>query len=312
MNRAVRFSALIVLGIAMLLASACQPTPTGDPSQNTQTGDNPGASAEPTIDFETLDEQSGPTAIPLPATIEWNRAPSAIIFRAEISGGTDDTPENAYIRNEVPPCTVYGDNRVVWTITNQNTDDSVVFDVVPDEAVRDFIIRLIAVHNFYGYRNSLATPEAQTVDTAETTTDEVFIETPVVERLSLTINNETYVTDSFSGWDYTYFREVMEACRRISTTPIAFQPQGAWVTVRDMGYNPNRPSLFWDSDITGLRLAEMAGSEPRWMTGELVLTLWEAIRSSGIDILFQDGSSEYLVTVEVPNITRSSPPPPSS
>ncbi len=322
MNRAVRsgtLSALLLLGIAILLLSACQPAATDqqtpaadDPAGNMQTSDDPNTTEDPASDFNTadpLDEDAEPTPIPLPATIDWNRDPSAIIFRAEITADeTGDTLESAYIRNEVPLCTIYGDNRVVWTITNIHTDDSVVFDVMPDEEIRAFIIRLIVVHNFHGYPNSLTLDP----DAADEIINDIDAQTPIVERLTLTINGETYITDSFSGWDYTYFRDVMEACRSISSSPIAYQPQGAWVTVRDMGYDPRRPTTYWDGDLNGLHLADLANGEPRWMTGEVLVLLWEAIRSGGIDYMLQENGTDYLVTVEVPNITRSSPPPPTS
>jgi hypothetical protein len=302
MKCVVRPLLLTLLGLSLLI-SACQSTQPTDAGTQSNSGNDTSTLAAQTGDVSSSEAAfSGePTAIPIPETIEWSRDPSAIIFRAEItSGAAGDTPETAYIRNEVPPCTIYGDNRVVWTTTTIRTDDGVVFDVLPDEAIRDFILRLILAHNFYGYPNSI-----------QTTPDDNG-EIPVVERLMLTINGETYVTDSFSGWDYTYFREIMEDCRSLSETPVAFEPQGAWVTVRDMGYNPSRPNLYWDAEANGLQLVDLAMGNPQWMTGAPLNLLWQTIRSGGIDILLQENGTDYLVTVEVPNITRNAPPAPSS
>jgi hypothetical protein len=296
---------LLLLAIfALILITACQPS---QPTQTTPGNSDPAlttdesGNGQSTASADITSESMGPTTIPIPETIEWSRDPSAIVFRAEISSGSaGDTPETAYIRNEVPPCTIYGDNRVVWTTTNIRTDDGVVFDVLPDETIRDFILRLLTEYNLYGYTSSPQTPDASG-------------EAPVVERLTLTINNETYVTDSFSGWDFNYFSDVLQDCRTLSSAPIAFEPQGAWVTVRNMGYNPSRPTLYWDAEANGLQLSELsASSSPQWMTGEPVNQLWELIRTGGIDILLQEEGSDYLVTVEVPNITRNAPPAPSS
>jgi hypothetical protein len=228
--------------------------------------------------------------------IQWDRSPNTVVFRAEVAGGDMETA--FYARNDVPYCTIYGDNRVVWTTTTIRSDDGVVFDLVSDEAIRIFVDWLINEKRIYDYKTGvdlLVPTEAR----------------PVFERLTLYVNDQIHQTDSFGGWDFAFFQEVMEACRSISTTPIAFEPEGAWVSAQEIDYNPDRSSILWDGSAAGLKFAELASSgERRWLTGQNVKVLWDRLRSGGADLQFTDESATYLVAVEVPNITRSSPPAP--
>jgi len=227
-------------------------------------------------------------------TIQWDRTPSTVVFRAEITGGGNDI----YTRNEIPPCTIYGDNRVVWTTTTLRNDDGVVYDVVSDEAIRVFIDRLIHVYKIYDYSTGADLLAPSTVE-------------PVAERLTMFINGNVHQTDSFAGWEYSYFSQILQECQNISTTPVTYQPDGAWVSAQRIPYDPNHPSILWDGAAADLKLGELADAgKPRWVTGRNILVLWDRLRHGGIDLQFQDGDQTFWVAVEVPNITRSSPPAP--
>jgi hypothetical protein len=228
--------------------------------------------------------------------IQWERNPNTVVFRAEVAGGDTDTA--FYARNDVPYCTIYGDNRVVWTTTAARSDDGVVFDIVSDEAIRIFVDRLINELQIYEYDTMvdlLPTSEAQ----------------PVFERLTLFVNGRVHQTDSFAGWDFAFFQELLNACRNISTAPIAFVPEQAWVSAQRVDYDPDRPSVLWDGSAAELRLAELAESgERRWVTGQNAAALWDQIRAGGTDLQFTENSETFQVAVEIPNLTRSSPPAP--
>lgn len=267
-----RFSLLTCL---LILFTACQPTT---------------STVEPS---GVIGEVTRPELV---EAIQWERSPTTVVFRAEVAGGDTDTA--FYARNDVPYCTIYGDNRVVWTTTTVRSDDGVVFDIVSDEAIRIFVDSLINEKQFYEYETG-----ADLLLPSETK--------PVFERLTLFLNGRLHQTDSFGGWDFAYFQEVLEACRNISTAPVAFAPEGAWVSAQRIDYNPDRPSLLWDGSAAGLRLAELAqNGERRWITGQNAAVLWDRIRGGGADIQFTDEGETFLVAVEIPNITRSSPPAP--
>ena len=101
-----RFTLLVLLIAAMIALTACgggeeSPDPANDGGGDT-----------------TTDTQS---------VVQWPRDPQHIIFRAEIIGG--DGSDALYDLNTVPPCTIYGDGRIVWTVPNQSGFEDVRFDL---------------------------------------------------------------------------------------------------------------------------------------------------------------------------------------
>ncbi|HEX2619584.1 MAG TPA: hypothetical protein VHL11_05535 [Phototrophicaceae bacterium] len=264
----------LFLGLA-----ACQttpPTPTEPPPVPTPIGE--------VTHPELIDE------------IQWDRSPSTVVFRADVTGGTID--DEFYSRNDIPYCTIYGDNRVVWTTTTIRTDDGVVFDIVSDEQIRLFVDRLTNFYNIYNYKTGADLLVPSDVE-------------PVVERLTLFVNGNLHQTDSLGGWEYTYFRQILEDCQNISTTPVTFAPDGAWVSAKKVDYDPSHPSITWDGEAADLKLSDLAASgERKWITGRNITVLWDRLRNNGPDIQFEEGDSTFLAALEVPNITRSSPPAP--
>jgi hypothetical protein len=261
--------------ILVILLAACQP----------QTQDN--SSIPPTVPVQSQD---------IPITIDWDRSPSTVVFRAEIAGG--NLGQDFTARNDIPFCTVYGDNRVVWTTSNVSINDVVVYDIVSDEAIQLFIAKLLDVHQLYDFNTGVDLIGPSEVE-------------PVYERLTLYINANLHQTDSFGGWEHDYFQRIVDECNTISLTPVLFEPEGAWLSVQRVDYDPNRTSVIWDSEIAGLNLGEVADSgKPLWITGRNMLYLWERIHTGGWDVQFEEGTSSYQVVLEVPNVTRSSPPAP--
>jgi hypothetical protein len=276
----------VLLLVAVLFSAACQPG-----------SDTPVNNADSSA---VIGEVTRPELV---EAIQWERGANTILFRAQVAGG--ETGSAFYTRNDIPYCTIYGDNRVVWTTTTNSTDDGVVYDLVSDEAIRIFVDWLMNEKKIYDYQTGvdlLPTPEGGTEGTPVQ---------PVYEQLTLFVNGTLHQTDSFGGWDFAYFREVIDACRTISLTPIQFAPDGMWVSAQKIDYNPDRAGILWDSTATSLRLSEVASSgERRWITGANVPLLWEALRRGGPDVQFTDGSETFLVAAEVPNVTRLSPPAP--
>lgn len=271
-----RLLRLLMLVILILPFAACQPTssePTPLPGPPTPIG-----------------EVTRPDLVD---AIQWDRSPSTIVFRAEFTGG--GLEDEFYTRNDIPYCTIYGDNRIVWTTTNMRIDDGVVFDVVSDEKIRLFVDRLINFYLIYDYKTGADLLIPSEVE-------------PVVERLTLFVNGNLHQTDSFGGWDYTYFRQILEECRNISTTPVTFAPESAWVSAQKVDYDPTRPGILWDGSAAELKLSEL--TERKWLTGRNVAVLWDRIRSGGPDMQFDDNGETFMVAVEVPNITRLAPPAP--
>ncbi|MBC6936361.1 MAG: hypothetical protein DWB42_11040 [Chloroflexi bacterium] len=240
---------------------------------------------------------SGQTDAPAAnSPIDWDRSPGTVVFRADVEGGT---PEDAFLaRSEIPPCTVYGDNRVVWTNEIGPFETQVLWDKVGDEAIRNFVTILTINRQIYSYKAGSALEPAGPT-------------TPVVETLTLFVNGLQHKTDAFAGWDLDYYRQITDACRQISVAPVLYEPTAAWVSALAVPYDPNAPVVAWDGAANNLSLAELAaGGERKWLTDRNVPVLWNILRTSPPRIQFLEGEERYYVALEVPNVTRSSPPAP--
>lgn len=273
MKRMTAWRALISCGFILLTLAACQPNA-------------PAATATP------IGEVTRPELVGL---IDWVRTPSTVVFRAEVVGGEQE--QRFSNRNDIPACTVYGDNRVVWTTTAQRTDDGVAYDIVADEVIRTFVEELALTDQFFRYEAGL-----DALPTAEVP--------PVVERITLFINDQLHTADSFGNWPIGFFQQVMGKCRALSVAPIEFVPEAGWADAQPIDYSPNAPSTVWDADATGLNLAELAAGEPRWITGAAARAVWAELRRGGMDFRFDQDGQHYHVVLEVPNVTRLSPPAP--
>jgi hypothetical protein len=226
--------------------------------------------------------------------IEWDRKPGSIVFRADVEGGQDDFTR----RNEIPDCTLYGDNTVVWRNELSTVDTQALFDRVTDDDVRGFITFLTINQEFYKYEGKadLEPPSAVT---------------PAVETLTLTVNNTTRKTDGYSGWDREYYERILRQCKALGSRPALFVPSAAWVSAKEVPYNTTVPSMLWDGDAAGLKLADLAASgQRRWLTDRNVKILWNIIRSAPLNTQFSEGDKQYEVAIEVPNISRDVPPAP--
>ncbi|NWG15840.1 MAG: hypothetical protein HXY41_04325 [Chloroflexi bacterium] len=230
--------------------------------------------------------------------IDWDRSPSTVVFRADVEGGT---PEDAFLaRSEIPPCTVYGDNRVVWTNEIGPFETQVLWDKVSDDAIRNFVLILTLNRQIYSYSAGRSLEPASSSE-------------PVVETLTLFVNGLQHKTDAFGGWDVDYYRQIVDACRQISVAPVLYVPTAAWVSAQAVPYDSDAPLVAWDSAANGLSLFELAaGTERKWLTDRNVPVLWNIIRTSPPRIQFLEGEQRYHVAVEVPNVTRESPPAPQS
>ena len=230
-----------------------------------------------------------------PAIIVWDHSPNAILFRADVLGGEDDFGA----LDDIPQCTIFGDNRVVWINELGGFHFEVLYDAVTDTELREFVRYLTVDEGIYTFDWSI---------------DALFgvaTAAPVFQTVDLTINGVAHRTDSFSGWDAQLFIRVLTLCKRLGDAPILYQPAGGWVTVRSAPFNPQAPISLWDSGRMGFNLASVNGTAPRWVTGEAVLSLWTARRTLPTSLLYtEDYSTYYALALQLPGITRDAPAAP--
>lgn len=227
-----------------------------------------------------------------PGLINWDRNPSSIVFQADVVGG----PQDITRMSEVPICTIYGDNRVVWVNELDAFHVEILYDFVDDVVIGDFIAYLTVQERIYTYDAHAAEQTSGGVE-------------PVVETVTIIVNEQMHTADAFSGWDSEWFSRVARACKGISQSPILFEPSGAWLTAQTADYNISVPTVNWDGQ--SLILADVATSgQPQWIDGAEMLTVWNYLNTLPSNLLFLQNNVFYQIALQVPGISRTSPPPP--
>lgn len=232
--------------------------------------------------------------------VNWVRDPYTAVFRAEVVGGQSSDTE--FIRlNDVPPCTIYGDGRVVWTEESPTGGvPKVLFDFLSDEQITTFILGLTVEGRFLTYNEEYLNQLPST-------------DTPVYEKMTVAVNDVTHVSDAFAAWPEDYYEKFLTQCRQLGKTPRIFEPEGAWLSAQTIEYNPTLPSIFWEAEAAGLSLNQVfASGEKRWIEGQNVRILWKALRDNGLNTQITEGNLDYMILLQVPGVTVEAPPAPAA
>lgn len=231
--------------------------------------------------------------------IQWERDPGYVVFRASVEGGPRDERSQFVERNEIPVCSIYGDNRIVWLNDTGEGREQVLFDTLTDEAMGRWIEHLTVAENIYNFDAGLNREPPQSID-------------PIYEVLMIHVNGVEHRTDAFGGWDSSYFGRIVDDCRHLATQPTIFEPQGVYLSVMSVQYETGPLSIMWDPTASGVSLLELATSgERRWITDpRLVGYLWTTLRDVPADSHFVQDELDYLLAVEAPNVTAVSPQAP--
>lgn len=225
------------------------------------------------------------------SVIQWQRDALAVVFRADVVGGTRSQTE---LNNHIPECTIYGDGRIVWTVSTNEVQ--VLFDYLPDSLVQEFVSWLTIDQRIFTYEEGYLLQLPQSV-------------TPVYEQLVLEVNGRKHITDGFSGWeDGDYYRTIVNRCQSLAPTPRRFVPTGAWVSAVPADGSRQLPNVYWDGNSAGFGFFELANNGNRmWLEGNLVRVLWTYIIEDITDVQFVDSMGTYYVSLQVPGVTQDSP-----
>lgn len=238
---------------------------------------------------------AAPATVVPTTLVNWNRSPQAVVFRAEIVGGQSDF----IARSVVPNCTIYGDNRVVWINELGAFQIQVLEDRLSDSVIDTFVQYLAAQERIYTFEARL-----QDIQTQASVS-------PVVERVTLEVNDVLHQADSFSGWDVEWFPRVLRACKGLSGAPVLVAPSSGWLWAQSIPFSITPPVTTWNAAAMGLSLASATDSAPHWISGAAASTLWNTLHSLPDNVIFEDGTNYYEVALQVPGVTRDAPPPPS-
>jgi hypothetical protein len=231
--------------------------------------------------------------------VQWERNPDYVIFRAAVEGGPRDERTQFVNRNDIPVCSVYGDNRIVWLNDIGNGLQQVLFDTLTDQEIETWVEYLTLVENIYNFDAGLNNQPPQSVD-------------PIYEVMTIHVNGVEHRTDAFGGWETSYFGRIVNNCRNLATEPTIFEPDGVYLSAMSVPLESAPLSIVWDASAAGVRLADLAVSgERRWITdARLVGYLWTTLREVPPDSHFNEDGLDYLLAVEVPNVTIASPQAP--
>ena len=170
--------------------------------------------------------------------VTWDHSPETVVFRADVVGG--QRTGTFLARNDIPLCTIYGDNRVVWLNELGDFDVQVLWDKLTDQQIIDYVSYLTISQRIFTYdAGADLQPPGEN--------------SPVYEMLSIYVSGRKHQTDSFSSeaWPQDYFQNIAETCKEVSRAPVIFEPEGAWLTVKAVDYDSTRPLQVWDSGASG-------------------------------------------------------------
>ena len=231
--------------------------------------------------------------------ITWDRSPQTVVFRTEVVGG--DNADAFLTRNQIPLCTIYGDNRVVWLNDLGDFKTQVLWDKVTDQQIQDFISYITVAQQVFNYDAGADLQPPSAVQ-------------PVREVITVSVNGRTHQTDSMSSteWPLDYFEGIVGFCKLVSQAPVLFEPTGAWVSVQSIPYDSVRPLQIWDSSVSTLKLHELATrTEPTWVADNNIPVLWNILRTASPQVMFSDTEgSAFEVVLEVPGIHPNAKPAP--
>jgi hypothetical protein len=241
----------------------------------------------------TAPEQT-PVAQPQGEVIGWDRNPNTIVMRLDRIILNESPRERL---NRLPTCTLYGDGRLIWVSFVPPGGEEVSETYLDEVTMRSFLEFIIRDLNFYDLPDLAAQEFPPSEDAAQ-------------ESLTLNVSRGLRTIRSYRGWANDAYIAILERCRTINPQRALFVPAGAWITVYEEPRNPALPEVGWPL-AAPFRLAEVAASgEARWIGGVALAQLWNYERQTQGRIQWIENNVAYRVAIQVPNISRDSPPAP--
>ncbi len=223
---------------------------------------------------------------------EWDHDPDAIVVRLD-SRPNQESP--AFLLNSIPPCTVWGDGRVVWTTSSAPGMEEVLEARIDDAALRAFVEDIIS-RGFYDWEDELMPPTA---------------DNPIVETITVALYDEVQTVRRFTLWPQKAFTRILEQCQTLSSQPVRVMPTAGWISAYEVPPDPMAPSWDWPPNAP-FTLSELAeNGEARWLEGDLATYTWQSARQERGDIqVWERGGRAFQVAITVPGYSRDAAPPP--
>src|SRR5690606_8229792 len=147
----------------------------------------------------------------LTGVLEWERNPDTIILRIDERRDQEDP---AVLANAVPPCTLWGDGRLVWTVSIEN-ENQVLEARLSDEEVRRLLWDGIIQRGFYDWRSDFIIPDGNN---------------QTIQTITLNLYDEVFTVSRYGNWPVNGYHAILQSCLEVSSTPVLFIPTGGWLS----------------------------------------------------------------------------------
>ncbi len=224
---------------------------------------------------------------------EWDHSSDFVLFQVDV---IDENLPEPIIANTIPLCTIYGDGRLVFTNPTADNEIEVLESRLNDADIRSFIEQVIG-RGFYSWE------------------DDVFNNSDLnrIESISLNLYAQPRTVERYGDWPNNSFEILLEDCRNLSPQRALVIPfNGGWLRAYPLeSYDRTGEYLEWPRRIP-FTLEDVANSgSPQWVSDPTIAAyLWNIILTQRpIPIVIRDQA--FLITFQVPGISRTSPPPPT-
>lgn len=235
-----------------------------------------------------------PTSTPSGPVIGWDPTPGRVILRLDRVLTND---EDRVTRNRLPPCTLYGDGRLVWVNPNPPNGEEVLEAYLSEVQMRDFLVYIIRDLKFYSVPDYAAQELPPTTEAA-------------LESISLNLYQEQKTVRSYRGWPGNTYIDISDRCKSVSEVRALVEPFGGWVTVYAVDRSPALPEIGW-SPAAPFKMTEVAANgQPVWVTGVALRQLWRNERQTQGRMQWIEQGKAYKVAIQIPGLSRDAPPPP--
>jgi hypothetical protein len=227
--------------------------------------------------------------------LTWDKSPNAVIFRVDRSRLKE--PPLAAL-NHIPLCTMYGNGHVVWVNPIPPNGDEVLEAYIDDATFRAFLEFAIRDMKFYDIPDYAARELPPAEDAP-------------MESITLNLSTELRTARNYGMWQNNVFAILSERCLKLSAAPARYEPTAGWVTVFAADAGAQGPSVLWPSTAPFKMADALAGNRAIWVEGVAIKQLWNVQRETQGTVRWLEGETVYQVALQIPLISRDSPPAPS-
>lgn len=222
---------------------------------------------------------------------DWDRAATSILFQIDEVATTDT---EAVIKNTIPPCTIWGDGRLVWTNYVQGTNE-VLESRLSEEQVRSFIEYVIG-NGFYGWEDAIVPPADFN---------------PIRQTMTLNLYGEQRTVERYGDWDENRYEIILTQCKELAEARALVVAEGGWIRAYVAERDDAGIQTPWHRSAPAVLADLAAQGTALWVEGYWAADIWQITRTVRA-VQFMEGGNAYWVSIEVPGISRAAPPAPAA